>query len=295
MTYWATLTFPSLAPSDSSSRVWFQSPPLPTPERFCIDHCHRHDCLTERATRWTACVATAWWCRPRWKMSKARPAASAVGNASYAARSRMRSLPPIEKITTNRGAMSRDCQVISIAPHSSKRKEQRHENQVVGALHHCDLPGGDGHCAELKVVEIPTEVESKIEKHSGGAECVSETHRTWNWRGQRCGCSQGLTSTCLRAATRGRWQVESMLWIVGGIIAVSVAILLVPVLVVGTWFVVMTVIMGIADGGLWVLDRGWKRPARMSRSEATRVRPVKVSGTNGDTPSVLLGRLVREV
>ena len=89
--------------------------------------------------------------------------------------------------------------------------------------------------------------------------------------------------------------MESMLWIVGGIIAVPVAILLVPVLVVGTWFVVMTVIMGIADGGIWVLDRGWKRPARMSRSEATRVRPVKVSGTNGDTPSVLLGRLVREV
>ena len=43
--------------------------------------------------------------------------------------------------------------------------------------------------------------------------------------------------------------MESMLWIVGGIIAVLVAILLVPVLVVGTWFVIMTVIMGIADGG----------------------------------------------
>jgi uncharacterized membrane protein len=52
-----------------------------------------------------------------------------------------------------------------------------------------------------------------------------------------------------------------MLWIVGGIIAVSVAILLVPVLVVGTWFVVMTVIMGIADGayGCWTED-GRGRP-----------------------------------
>ena len=89
--------------------------------------------------------------------------------------------------------------------------------------------------------------------------------------------------------------MESMLWIVGGIIAVPMAILLVPVLVVGTWFVVMTVIMGIADGGLWVLDRGWKRQARKNRSAATRVWPVKVSGTNGDTPPVLLGRLVREV
>ena len=38
----------------------------------------------------------------------------------------------------------------------------------------------NGHCAELKVVEIPTEVEWKIEKKSGGVECVSEVHRTWN-------------------------------------------------------------------------------------------------------------------
>jgi len=37
----------------------------------------------------------------------------------------------------------------------------------------------NGHCAQLKVVEIPTEVEWKIEK-SGGCECVSEAHRTWN-------------------------------------------------------------------------------------------------------------------
>lgn len=89
--------------------------------------------------------------------------------------------------------------------------------------------------------------------------------------------------------------MESMLWIVGGIIAVPVAILLVPVLVVGTWLVVMTVIIGIADGGLWVLDRGWKRQARKSRSAATRVRPVNVSAMDGDTPSVLPGLLAREV
>jgi hypothetical protein len=89
--------------------------------------------------------------------------------------------------------------------------------------------------------------------------------------------------------------VESMLWIVGGIIAVLVAILLVPVLVVGTWFVIMTVIMGIADGILWMLDQGWKRPVRKSRSEATHVRPVKVSATGRDTPPVLPGLLTREV
>ena len=37
----------------------------------------------------------------------------------------------------------------------------------------------NGHCAQLKVVEIPTEVEWKIE-NSGGVECVTEAHRTWN-------------------------------------------------------------------------------------------------------------------
>lgn len=87
--------------------------------------------------------------------------------------------------------------------------------------------------------------------------------------------------------------MESMLWIVGGIIAFPVAILLAAILVVGTWFVVMTVILGIADGGLWVLDQGWKRPTQKNRSQATRVRRVK--GTNGDMPPVLTGRLVREV
>jgi hypothetical protein len=37
----------------------------------------------------------------------------------------------------------------------------------------------NGHCAELKIVEIPNDVEWEIEK-SGGVEHVSEVHRTWN-------------------------------------------------------------------------------------------------------------------
>ena len=37
----------------------------------------------------------------------------------------------------------------------------------------------NGHCASLKIVEIPTEVAWTIEKH-GGVECVSEAHRIWN-------------------------------------------------------------------------------------------------------------------
>ena len=30
-------------------------------------------------------------------------------------------------------------------------------------------------------------------------------------------------------------------------------------LVVGTWFVVLTVILGLADGTIWLLDQGWKK------------------------------------
>lgn len=36
------------------------------------------------------------------------------------------------------------------------------------------------HCAELKIVKIPKEVQWEIEKSSGGTEPVSEAHRQWN-------------------------------------------------------------------------------------------------------------------
>jgi len=49
------------------------------------------------------------------------------------------------------------------------------------------------------------------------------------------------------------------MWIVVGIIAGLGCIVLAPVLVVGTWFVVMTVILGLADGTIWLLDQGWKK------------------------------------
>jgi len=37
----------------------------------------------------------------------------------------------------------------------------------------------NGHCAELKVVEIPQDVQWEIET-AGGVEHVSEVHRTWS-------------------------------------------------------------------------------------------------------------------
>ena len=52
--------------------------------------------------------------------------------------------------------------------------------------------------------------------------------------------------------------MELVMWIVIGIVAVLGFIVLVPVLVVGTWYVVITVIMGLADGAIWLLDEGWR-------------------------------------
>jgi len=53
--------------------------------------------------------------------------------------------------------------------------------------------------------------------------------------------------------------MELVMWIVVGIVAGLGGIVLVPVLVVGTWFVVITVILGLADGTTWLLDQGWKK------------------------------------
>jgi hypothetical protein len=48
------------------------------------------------------------------------------------------------------------------------------------------------------------------------------------------------------------------MWIAVGI-AGGLGFILAPVLVVGAWFVVMTVILGLADGIIWLLDAGWKK------------------------------------
>ena len=53
--------------------------------------------------------------------------------------------------------------------------------------------------------------------------------------------------------------MELVMWIVVGIVAGLAGIALVPVLVVGTWFVIMTAILGLADGIFWLLDQGWKK------------------------------------
>jgi hypothetical protein len=59
--------------------------------------------------------------------------------------------------------------------------------------------------------------------------------------------------------------------IVGALAAASIL-----VLVVGTWYVVMTLILGVADAGIWILDLG----SRMTRGRKKRHRfiPMPTAG-----------------
>jgi hypothetical protein len=67
--------------------------------------------------------------------------------------------------------------------------------------------------------------------------------------------------------------VELMMWMVAGIVAGFGFLVLVPVLVVGTWFVVMTVILGLTDGALWLLDQKWKKKWTPSSALKKRAEP----------------------
>ncbi|MGP0593255.1 hypothetical protein ACTRXD_12075 [Nitrospira sp. T9] len=51
--------------------------------------------------------------------------------------------------------------------------------------------------------------------------------------------------------------MKLVMWAVLGIVMGLVGLVLIPVLVVGTWWVVMTVMLGLSDGIVWFLDRKW--------------------------------------
>ena len=90
--------------------------------------------------------------------------------------------------------------------------------------------------------------------------------------------------------------MELVMWIVIGIVAVLGFIVLVPVLVVGTWYVVITVIMGLADGAIWLLDEGWRTiRGRKSRAEVQTKLPLGLGDANSEKhpiPVVAVSRMV---
>lgn len=76
--------------------------------------------------------------------------------------------------------------------------------------------------------------------------------------------------------------MELLMWIVGGGIAAVAIIVLVPLLVIGGWFVIITVVMGLADGVIALLDHSWKmirdRQKRAGLNPAPSLGPGQGSG-----------------
>ena len=90
--------------------------------------------------------------------------------------------------------------------------------------------------------------------------------------------------------------MELVMWIVIGIVAVLGFIVLVPVLVVGGWYVVITVIMGLADGAIWLLDEGWRTlRGRKSRAEVQTKPPLGLGDANGEKQPILVVTAPRTV
>jgi hypothetical protein len=56
--------------------------------------------------------------------------------------------------------------------------------------------------------------------------------------------------------------VEILLLIVVGIVALLGVIVLIPVLIVGGWYVIITVCLGLADGAIWLIEQGWRKTRR---------------------------------
>jgi hypothetical protein len=79
--------------------------------------------------------------------------------------------------------------------------------------------------------------------------------------------------------------MEQLMWI-GIWIAAAVGLLIsIPVLVIGGWFLVVTLIMGLADKTIELLDQGWKA---IRRRIQTRAKPaLRVGPQNGIQPKEL--------
>lgn len=48
-----------------------------------------------------------------------------------------------------------------------------------------------------------------------------------------------------------------------------------------TWVVVITVIQGVVDGAIWLLDQGWRTRGRKSHPHVKPAPPLEVPDANG--------------
>jgi hypothetical protein len=70
--------------------------------------------------------------------------------------------------------------------------------------------------------------------------------------------------------------MELVAWSVVGFVVGMLAIVSISALVIGTWFVVMTVALKVGDAAIWLLDQGWR--VTRSPEERPAVRPIPTSG-----------------
>jgi hypothetical protein len=90
--------------------------------------------------------------------------------------------------------------------------------------------------------------------------------------------------------------MEQLMWVGIWIVAGICLLILIPVLVIGGWFIVVTLIMGLFDKTIGLLDQGWKTIRRKIRTRETPVLRVSqqnaieskelaaVSGSPGESP-----------
>lgn len=71
--------------------------------------------------------------------------------------------------------------------------------------------------------------------------------------------------------------MELMTWIGIGIVTVVGFIVLVPLLVIGSWFVIINTILGVVNGTAWLLDQMW-RSVRGKRRPALNVARISDLG-----------------
>jgi hypothetical protein len=77
-----------------------------------------------------------------------------------------------------------------------------------------------------------------------------------------------------------------MTWIGIGLITVVGFIIMVPLLVVGSWFVIINAILGLVNGTTWVLDQMWgtvRGGKRRPGSNHTSGSPIQSAGSIAPT------------
>jgi hypothetical protein len=61
--------------------------------------------------------------------------------------------------------------------------------------------------------------------------------------------------------------MEQLMWIGIGIVGGVGLVILIPVLVVGGWFIVVTLIMGFVDKTVGIVDQGWQTIRRRIQTQ----------------------------